>query len=89
MNDRTEKAIHLLTRLARGDVALVRSALLKHERDGVDKVIGYIEDVLNRREAETTAAGVDPANYASPAGNHRPRSVEHSVALQPVDDRAG
>jgi hypothetical protein len=43
MNDRTEEAIRLLTRLARGDVSLVGSALLKHERDGVEKVIAYVK----------------------------------------------
>ena len=51
MTDRTERAISLLTRLARGDVALVRLALLKHERDGVEKVIEFIRQSLKNREA--------------------------------------
>jgi hypothetical protein len=43
MDDETEEAIRMLTRLAHGDVALVWAALAKHERDGVDKVIDYIK----------------------------------------------
>ncbi len=50
MNDGTEEAIRLLTRLARGDVSLVRSALVKQERHGVEAVIAYIKDVLKQRE---------------------------------------
>jgi len=51
MNQQTEEAIRLLTRLARGDVALVQSALLRHERDGVEKVISYIKTKRKLREA--------------------------------------
>lgn len=50
MNDRTQEAIRLLTRLAGGDVSLVRMALLEHERDGVGKVIEYIERAVSNRE---------------------------------------
>lgn len=50
MDDRTQEAIRLLTCLAGGDVSLVRLALLEHERDGVDKVIEYIDRALSRRE---------------------------------------
>jgi hypothetical protein len=48
MDDETEDAIRLLTRLARGDVTLVRTALQKHERDSVESVIEYIR--LHRKE---------------------------------------
>jgi hypothetical protein len=50
MTDKTEKAIHLLTRLAGGDVSLVRRALLEHERAGVDEVIAFIEAEMDKRE---------------------------------------
>jgi hypothetical protein len=53
MNKQTEEAIRLLTRLARGDVALVRSALLKHERNGVDSVIEYIRTHRNTGQGGT------------------------------------
>jgi hypothetical protein len=62
MNNETEEAIRLLTRLARGDVALVRSALIQHERHGVDAVISYIQehrrkgnDALTERSATEAA----------------------------------
>ncbi len=51
MNDQTEEAIRLLTRLARGNVALVRSALLAHEIDGVEKVIACIKKNLKTQTA--------------------------------------
>ena len=66
MNKQTEEAIRLLTRLARGDVALVRSALLKHERNGVESVIDYIRTHRNtgqggavdqRQSAKTPSGG--------------------------------
>lgn len=64
MSQQTEDAIRLLTQFARGDVALVRSALVKHERDGVDAVMDYIERRLQQREehirAEPQAASGSP-----------------------------
>ncbi len=65
MNDKTEKAIHLLTILARGDVSLVRLALVQHERHGVQTVIEFIKQSLKNREAPGSARRVS----ARPAGN--------------------
>jgi hypothetical protein len=51
MNNQTEEAVRLLTRIARGDVAVVRLALLRHERDGVEAVINYIKAKRKIRQA--------------------------------------
>jgi hypothetical protein len=42
MSDETEKVMRALTRLAKGDVSLVRSALLQFGDQGIDPVIEYI-----------------------------------------------
>jgi hypothetical protein len=58
MDSETQEVIRVLTRLARGDVALVRSALAlherdlaDHERDGAEKVVDYIRTQMKAREA--------------------------------------
>ncbi len=42
MDSQTETAIRLLTRLAYGNVALVREALVKNEGKDVDAIIQYV-----------------------------------------------
>jgi hypothetical protein len=42
MDDETEKVIRALTRLAKGDIGLVRAALRRHGDQGIDPVIEFI-----------------------------------------------
>lgn len=44
MDSQTETAIRQLTRLAYGNVALVREALVKHRGKDVDAIIQYVRD---------------------------------------------
>jgi len=54
---KTDKAIRLLTRLAYGDVGLVRSALVKRETAGVAAVITYINDRRRKPAPDVSAPG--------------------------------
>jgi|GEM_PF-5617900 hypothetical protein len=49
LTDRGEKAVDLLTKLAHGDLALVRVALTTHGEDDIEHVINYIRQ--NRRDS--------------------------------------
>ena len=47
LDRRTEEGVTLLTKLAYGDVALVRAALIEHGEEKVEVVIRYIRDHRN------------------------------------------
>jgi hypothetical protein len=60
LDRRTQKATSLLTKLAFGDVTLVRDALAKHGDDDVDKIIAFIRarrDPSRGPGVKTPAAG--------------------------------
>jgi hypothetical protein len=43
LDDESERALTLLTRMAFGNVALVRDALAKHGDDSLDAIVRYIQ----------------------------------------------